>query len=144
MSETVQRATQAHAALFAAIHAAAFPPAEAWGEDAMSLQLALPGVFGLLDGRGGMLLARVAAEDAEVLTLAVEPGARRRGVARTLLRAAITEARARGAAALFLEVATTNLAARSLYRQAGMGEVGQRRRYYADGSDAVVLRVKLL
>ena len=110
----------------------------------MSLQLALPGVFGLLDGRGGMLLARVAAEDAEVLTLAVEPCSRRRGVARTLLRAAITEARARGAAALFLEVATTNLAARSLYRQAGMGEVGQRRRYYADGSDAIVLRVKLL
>ena len=79
MSETIQRATQAHAVILAAIHASAFPPAEAWGADAMSLQLALPGVFGLLDGRGGMLLARVAAEDAEVLTLAVEPGVRRRG-----------------------------------------------------------------
>ncbi len=144
MRETVQRATSTHTAIFAAIHAAAFPPAEAWGEDAIALQLALPGAFGLLDGRGGMLLARVAAEDAEVLTLAVEPGARRQGIARTLLQAAIAEARSRGATALFLEVATANAAARALYRQAGLGKVGRRRRYYADGSDAIVLRMKLL
>ena len=39
-----------------------------------------------------MLLARVAAEDAEVLTLAVEPGVRRQGIARSLLLAAIAEA----------------------------------------------------
>lgn len=144
MSETVQRATPVHAAVLAAIHAEAFPPAEAWGVDAISLQLALAGVFGLLDGRGGILLARVAAQDAEVLTLAVRPGARRQGIARTLLRAAIAEARARGATALFLEVATTNVAARALYQQAGLGEVGKRRRYYADGSDAIVLRMNLL
>ena len=144
MSEPVQRATVAHAAMFAAIHAAAFPPADAWGEDAISLQLALPGVFGFLDGRGGMLIARVAAQDAEVLTLAVQPCARRQGIARALLRVAIAEARARGASALFLEVATANAAARALYRQAGLEQVGQRRRYYADGSDAIVLRMKLL
>jgi ribosomal-protein-alanine N-acetyltransferase len=144
MIETVQRATSAHAAMFAAIHAAAFPPADAWGQDAISLQLALPGVFGFLDARGGMLLARVTAQDAEVLTLAVQPCARRQGIARTLLWAAIAEARARGATALFLEVATANVAARALYRQAGLGEVGQRRRYYADGSDAIVLGMNLL
>jgi [ribosomal protein S18]-alanine N-acetyltransferase len=130
--------------MFAAIHAAAFPAADAWGEDAISLQLALPGVFGFLDARGGMLLARVTAQDAEVLTLAVQPCARRQGIAHTLLWAAIAEARARGATALFLEVATTNVAARALYRQAGLGEVGQRRRYYADGSDAIVLGMNLL
>jgi [ribosomal protein S18]-alanine N-acetyltransferase len=144
MSESIERVTSVHAATFAAIHAAAFPPAEAWGEDAISLQLALPGVFGFLDRRGGMLLARVAAGDAEVLTLAVAPGARRQGVARALLRAAIAEARARGAMALFLEVATANVAARALYRQVGLNEVGRRRRYYADGSDAIVLRMTLL
>jgi ribosomal-protein-alanine N-acetyltransferase len=144
MSGTIQPATLAHAVILAAIHASAFPPAEAWGADAILPQLALAGVFGLLDWRGGMLLARVAAEDAEVLTLAVEPGARRQGIARTLLLAAITEARARGATALFLEVATTNVAARELYRQAGLSEVAKRRRYYADGSDAIVLRMKLL
>jgi [ribosomal protein S18]-alanine N-acetyltransferase len=144
MSEAVQHALLAHAAVLAAVHAAAFPPAEAWGEDAISLQLALPGVFGFLDERGGMLIARIAGQDAEVLTLAVQPGARRQGIARTLLRSAIAEAHGRGATALFLEVATTNVAARALYRQAGFGEVGQRRRYYADGSDAIVLRMNLL
>jgi ribosomal-protein-alanine N-acetyltransferase len=144
MSEPVQRAAAAHAALCAAIHAAAFPPAEAWGEDAIALQLALPGVFGLVHGHGGMLLARVAAQDAEVLTLAVEPAARRQGIARTLLRAAIAEARARGATLLFLEVATANAAAHALYRQAGLDEVARRRRYYAGGGDAIVLRMALL
>jgi ribosomal-protein-alanine N-acetyltransferase len=143
MNGTVQRAGEAHAGAFAAIHAAAFPPAETWGADAFALQLALPGVFGLLDTRGGMLLARVAAGDAEVLTLAVAPHARRQGVARTLLSAAMTEARVRGATVLFLEVATANVAAQALYREAGLIEVARRRRYYADGSDAIVLRMIL-
>jgi [ribosomal protein S18]-alanine N-acetyltransferase len=143
MNGTIQPASQAHAVILAAIHASAFPPAEAWGADAISLQLALPGVFGLLEGRGGMLLARVAAEDAEVLTLAVAPDIRRQGIARTLLSAAMAEARVRGATALFLEVATGNVAAQALYRQAGLTEVARRRRYYADGSDAIVLRMKL-
>jgi [ribosomal protein S18]-alanine N-acetyltransferase len=144
MIEAIQRATQAHVAVLAAIHAAAFPPAESWGEDAISLQLALPGAFGLLDTRGGMLLARVAVDDAEVLTLAVAPGARRQGIATGLLSAVAAEARACGATALFLEVATTNAAARALYRRAGLVEVGRRRRYYPDGSDGVVLRTDLL
>jgi len=143
MSETVQRATEAHAGVLAAIHAAAFPPAERWGADAFALQLALPGVFGLLDARGGVLLARVAAEDAEVLTLAVAPDRRRLGIGRTLLTAAIAEVRRRGATALFLEVATANVAAQALYREAGLTEAARRRRYYPDGSDAIVLRMNL-
>jgi ribosomal-protein-alanine N-acetyltransferase len=143
MSGAVRRATQADAAVLAAIHAAAFPPAEAWGTDAISLQLALPGLFGFLDARGGMLLARVAAEDAEVLTLAVAPWVRRQGVARMLLHTAITEACARGATALFLEVSAANVAAQALYRQAGLTEVARRPGYYPDGSDAIVLRMKL-
>jgi ribosomal-protein-alanine N-acetyltransferase len=144
MIEPIQRTTHAHAAALAAIHAAAFPPSECWGEDAISLQLALPGAFGLLDPRGGMLLARVAADDAEVLTLAVAPSVRRQGVATRLLSAAVTEARGCGATAVFLEVATTNLAAQALYRRAGLVEVGRRRRYYADGSDGIVLRLNLV
>jgi ribosomal-protein-alanine N-acetyltransferase len=144
MTEMVQRATLAHAAVLAAIHAAAFPIREAWGEDAISLQLGLPGAFGFLDSRGGMLLARVAVDDAEVLTLAVAPGVRRQGIATRLMHAASAEARAGGATALFLEVAATNAGALALYRRAGFIEVGLRRRYYADGSDGIVLRTKLL
>lgn len=140
---TVQVATQAHVPALAAIHAAAFPLGDAWGEDAISLQLALPGAFGLIDERGGMLLGRVAADEAEVLTLAVAPVVRRSGVATRLLGAARTEVAARRGVALFLEVSVSNVAARALYRRFGFEEVSRRRRYYADESDALVLRMNI-
>jgi [ribosomal protein S18]-alanine N-acetyltransferase len=136
-------AAKPHAAVLAAIHAAAFPEGEAWGEDAISLQLALPGAFGLIDERGGMLLGRIVADEAEVLTLAVAPSVRRRGIATALLRAAMARVSADGATAMFLEAATGNAAALTLYRREGFVEVGRRRRYYADSSDALVLRVNL-
>jgi ribosomal-protein-alanine N-acetyltransferase len=136
-------ATPAYSAALAAVHAAAFPPREAWGEDAIALQLALPGGFGLLDERGGMLMGRVAADEAEVLTLAVAPSVRRLGLATALLRAARAQVSASGGNAMFLEVATGNSAALMLYRREGFVEVGRRRRYYADLSDALVLRLRL-
>ena len=140
----IVQATAAYASALAAIHAAAFSPREAWGEVAIALQLALPGAFGLIDERGGMLMGRVAADEAEVLTLAVAPSVRRRGLATALLRAALVHVSAHGGHALFLEVATGNTAALVLYQREGFVEVGRRRRYYADSSDALVLRVNLL
>jgi len=137
-------ATVAHATALAAIHAVGFPPREAWGEDAIGLQLALPGAFGLIDDRGGMLLGRVAADEAEVLTLAVAPAVRRNGVATGLLHAAARHAAVRGARVMFLEVAAGNAAALTLYGGVGFVEVGRRRRYYADASDALVLRMNLV
>ena len=136
----IERAGPAHAAALAAIHGAAFPPGERWGRDAMALQLELPGVFGLVDPRGGMVMARVAADEAEILTLAVLPEQRRQGVGRALLAEAVIVAAAHGAVAMFLEVALRNTAARGLYGAMGFTLVGQRRRYYADGDDALVLR----
>lgn len=127
----------------AAIHAAAFPPADAWRAEVFSQQLALPGVFGLLHPSGGMILARVAADEAEVLTVAVAPEMRRIGIAAALLQQAATIAEAMGAAALFLEVAVANTAARAAYDRAGFQPVGRRRAYYADASDALVLRLAL-
>jgi [ribosomal protein S18]-alanine N-acetyltransferase len=143
MSEAIQHAIPTHAAALAAIHAMAFPPGEAWGEDAIVLQLALPGTFGLLDERGGMLLARIISGEAEILTLAVVPAMRRCGIARALLGAAKTEIASRGGTAVFLEVAMGNIAARALYEREGFVEIGRRPRYYPDGSDALVLRLKL-
>ena len=131
------------AAVLAAIHGAAFPPSEAWGEQAIGLQLGLPGVFGLIDTAGGMVLARIAGDEGEVLTLAVVPANRRRGLGRALLGAALQEIRDRGARVVFLEVSEANQAARALYAAAGFVEVGRRRRYYADGTDALVLRAAL-
>ncbi len=132
-----------HAASLAAIHAASFSPPDAWGAEAMALQLALPGAFGFIDSAGGMVLARTAAGEAEILTLAVRPERRRRGTGRALLEAAMREAASRGAGEMFLEVALRNAGARALYLAVGFAEMGVRRRYYSDGTDALVLRAPL-
>ena len=58
---------------------------EAWSAAAIAAQLALPGTFGLIDPAGGMVLARVAADEAEILALAVAPPARRQGRGAALL-----------------------------------------------------------
>jgi ribosomal-protein-alanine N-acetyltransferase len=130
------------AGLLAALHQAAFP-ADPWNESALARLLAMPGAFALiarLDGEpAGFVLARVAADEAEIVTLGVAPGHARRGIGRHLLATAAAAAAQRGAARLFLEVAEANLAARHLYAADGFREVGRRRRYYPDGTDAVVL-----
>ncbi len=128
----------------AAIHAAAFPAGEAWSATIFAGHLSMPGVFGFLTEEGGLILARAAADEAEILTLAVVPEARRAGVGRALLERARSAAAAAGAEAMFLEVSAGNLAARGLYDAAGFETVGRRRRYYPDGSDALVMRVSLV
>jgi ribosomal-protein-alanine N-acetyltransferase len=136
-------ATLADAPELAALHEAAFAAPERWGADAIRLMLEMPGAFGLHRPGEGFVLARVAADEAEILTLAVAPAARRQGVGGTLLAQAMAVAAARGAAAMFLEVAETNGAARALYAAAGFAEAGRRRRYYPGGADALVLRRSL-
>lgn len=143
----IRKAGPAAAELLAVLHAAAFPPADRWGAQAIGLLLALPGHFALLAEEAGVPLGfamgRVAAEEAEVLTLAVAPAHRRAGTGRMLMRALMAEASARGATALFLEVSEGNAAARALYEHLGAVAAGRRRRYYPDGSDALVLRAAL-
>jgi [ribosomal protein S18]-alanine N-acetyltransferase len=133
----------ADADILASIHAAAFPPDEAWSRNVFDLQLALPNVIGLLHGEIGMLLARVAGDEAEILTLAVTPAARRLGVASQLLEAAIVRLAASGAAVAFLEVSVKNTVALRLYLGQGFAQVGRRLAYYSDRSDARVLRIDL-
>jgi ribosomal-protein-alanine N-acetyltransferase len=94
------------------VHAAAFPAGEAWDAAIIAAQLGLPGVFGLVADAGGMILARCTADEAEILTLAVDPAARRRGVGRALVTAAAAAAAARGATRLLLEVSAGTAAAR--------------------------------
>lgn len=143
MSGGLVPATQAHAAALAAIHEAAFPIGERWGPDAIGLQLGLPGAFGFVSGRGGFILARAVADEAEILTLAVDPAAQRGGIGRALMDQAMSTARSRGAGAMFLEVSEINAAARALYAACGFSEVGRRARYYAGGVDALVLRATI-
>jgi ribosomal-protein-alanine N-acetyltransferase len=136
-------ASIAHCPAMAAMHAAAFPPAERWSAEALAVLLGQPGTFGWLAGHDGFILARVAADEAEILTLAVLPESRRRGVASALLAQALRHAAQAGAAAMLLEVAEPNAAARGLYAAFGFTEAGRRRGYYAGGIDALVLRREL-
>ncbi len=138
----IQSVGAAYAAALAAIHAAAFPD-DAWGAAAFQTQLEMHGVIGLLDQRGGLILLRVTADEAEILTIGVLPRLRRRGVARGLLQAGMAMAATLGARAIFLEVGTANQAAKALYEAAGFRQVGRRKAYYANGADALVLRVDL-
>ncbi len=140
---TLQAVSSAHAEALAVLHAAAFPPEEAWSATVIALHTGLPGGFGFLDERGGMVLARTVMDEAEILTIGVLPEARRQGLGRSLLLAAMHRAAENDARSLFLEVAEDNAAARNLYCSLGFVEVGRRRRYYANGDDALVMRVGL-
>ncbi len=133
-------ATPAHAAALSAIHAMA-APGDWWGPDAFALQLGLPGAFGLIDPDGAFILARVVADEAEVLMLATAPACRREGRGAGLLHAARCQAAAAGATTLVLEVSVGNAAALALYAAAGLVPVGRRARYYNNGDDALILRV---
>jgi ribosomal-protein-alanine N-acetyltransferase len=122
----------------AALHAAAF--ASPWSRADLADLLASPGAFALLAEGEGFILCRAIAGEAEILTLAVAPAARRRGTGRALVEAAAGVAGTLGAETLFLEVAHDNAAALALYDAAGFSRVGLRRGYYASGADAVVMR----
>jgi ribosomal-protein-alanine N-acetyltransferase len=92
----------------------------------------------------GYVIAWFVLEEGEIANLAVVPSARRRGVARALLEAIITEARESGVARLFLEVRESNVAARALYAARGFKPVAHRARYYRKPvEDAIVLRLEL-
>lgn len=131
----------------AALHARCFD--EAWDEPALTRLVAAPGTFALGVGENplaGFVLARIAAGEAEILTLAVDPASRGRGLGRRLMEAVAASALAGGATALFLEVAEDNDAARALYGRLGFDEVGRRPAYYARPDArvaALVLRLDL-
>jgi len=127
----------------AACHARAFAGrGRAWRADEFARLLDDPQVI-VAGTAEGFALARVAAAEAEILTVATEPAARRQGLARTALEALHARAARRGAERMFLEVGGGNRPARALYRALGYRQVGRRREYYvnADGAreDALVL-----
>lgn len=86
----------------------------------------------------GFALARIAGPEAELLTIAVDPGARRCGTGRDLVQEIEARCAARRVCDIFLEVAETNRPAIALYTAAGYHQAGQRRNYYrAAGANPV-------
>jgi ribosomal-protein-alanine N-acetyltransferase len=126
--------------LVAALHAACFT--EAWNRESIAAILAMPGAFGLLaeDATAplGFLLARLAADEAEILSMAVSPSARREGQGSRLLEAGLARMQEGGARHAHLEVAEDNAAAIALYHAFGFRQVGRRKGYYGrSGTEAI-------
>jgi [ribosomal protein S18]-alanine N-acetyltransferase len=142
---SVRRASRADADALAQVHASAFDAP--WSAGDILRFAEDPGGFVLAAeteaGMTGFILCRVLAGEAEILTLAVRPEHRRRGVARDLVEAAATLA-GLTAASVFLEVADDNAAGLALYAGAGFTPVGRRAGYYARSGapavDAIVMR----
>lgn len=91
----------------------------------------------------GYLVGTIVSDEAEVVSLAVDPGQRRRGAAGALLDAFIDGAVRDGVRTVFLEVRRSNRAAIALYESRGFRRTGTRARYYADGEDAASYRLDL-
>ncbi len=89
----------------------------------------------------------VAAGEAHVLNVCVDPQRQGRGHGRRLLRSLLRLARGHGAQRVFLEVRPSNPQAIALYFDEGFNEIGRRPRYYParDGrEDAIVMAIELL
>jgi ribosomal-protein-alanine N-acetyltransferase len=119
------------------------PEASMWSSDSLLDSVAQGMAWAAeLDGRvAGILVGRVAADEFEILNLAVAGTCRRRGAAMRLVSVAIKNARTAGAIKVFLEVRASNGAAIAMYTQLGFNEYGRRLNYYHDPAEDAVLLV---
>lgn len=112
-----------------ALHARAFPHDRQWGADEFCDLLASPGGF-IETTQTGFALGRVVLDEAELIMIAVDPTARRKGMGRSLLNRFEATAQTKGALVCHLEVAADNFFALSLYQAAGYTQSGCRPGYY--------------
>jgi ribosomal-protein-alanine N-acetyltransferase len=92
----------------------------------------------------GFAVSRMAADEAEILSIAIAPGQRGRGLSRQLLLTHLGHLAGRGVRTVFLEVEENNQPARRLYDRAGFIVAGRRERYYREAGgeqlNALVMR----
>ncbi|MEQ8965455.1 MAG: GNAT family N-acetyltransferase [Azospirillaceae bacterium] len=146
---SLRPATEADADLLARLHAPCFE--ERWDAGAFARLLATPGTGAWVahDGDGrpvGYAAARLAADQADILSIAVLPDRRSAAHGRRLLQALLAGVTAAGARTVYLEVAEGNTRARAFYIAAGFEEIGRRQGYYRAGpiiEDAIVMRMAI-
>ncbi|PSC04818.1 ribosomal-protein-alanine N-acetyltransferase RimI [Alsobacter soli] len=133
----------ADAPAVAALHREGFHTG--WSVAECEAMLVDPAILGQAIGAGtavdGFVLSRMAADEAEILTIAVARKRRGGGWGRKLLQAHLGALSGRGVRQLFLEVDEGNAPARALYARVGFEQVGRRQGYYRkpDGSVAAAL-----
>ncbi|MCC7252239.1 ribosomal protein S18-alanine N-acetyltransferase [Hyphomicrobium sp.] len=141
-----------HAAEIARLHGELFSPA--WSEESVKALLDHPASTAFMAMVGGapktcvgFVLAQLAADEAEILTIGVAKDWQRKGIGRRLVEGVARAAQRAEAKKLYLEVAADNDAAMELYRRAGFLGTGLRRGYYARPGgaavDAVTFALKL-
>jgi [ribosomal protein S18]-alanine N-acetyltransferase len=130
------------AAAIAALHAASFR--RGWDEDEVYRLLVDCAVVAhrvtIRRATTGFIMSRMAADEAEILSVAIAPARRGRGLSRPLLDFHLRHLAGRGVHTVFLEVDERNEPARRLYSRAGFREAGRRDGYYQGGATALVLR----
>ena len=142
----IEPATLRDAARLAQLHGASFH--RGWGEGEFETMLIERNtlVHRLRVGRRivGFAVSRLAADEAEILSIAVAASHRGRGLSRDLLLTHLGHLAGRGVRTVFLEVEENNQPARRLYARAGFGIAGRRERYYrqADGQDLNALLMR--
>jgi ribosomal-protein-alanine N-acetyltransferase len=117
-----------------------------WGETIWREELASPlGLYLVLEEDGavsGYIGLTLISDDAHVMTIAVRPEHRRRGLARTLVEAALADPASAGARRVHLEVRPSNAGARAFYGLLGFVQTGLRPAYYGD-EDALLMTLDL-
>ena len=130
----VEAATPRDAPRLAELHGASFH--RGWGEGEFERMLAERNtlVHRLRLGRKtiGFAVSRMAADEAEILSIGIDPTHRGRGLSRDLLLTHLGHLAGRGIRTIFLEVEENNQPARRLYEWAGFSVVGRRERYYQE------------
>ena len=142
----VEPASLRDAPRLAELHGASFH--RGWGEgefeDMLSQRNTLAHRLRLRSKLIGFAISRIAADEAEILSIAIAPGHRGRGLSRQLLLTHLGHLTGRGVRTVFLEVEENNLPARRLYDRAGFAIAGRRERYYREAGgeqlNALVMR----
>lgn len=123
------------------------PRAAAWAENGFKTELAQPcACIWCAEEAGeiiGFIAARVAADTAEILNVAVRADYTHRAVGRALLNEMLADLKRRGAREVSLEVAQDNAAACALYKQAGFAAVNVRKDFYGPRADGWIMRKDL-
>jgi ribosomal-protein-alanine N-acetyltransferase len=139
---STRRADVSDCLVLAEIHASAFR--RGWSDAEFEALLLQPGAYAVIANyrsalgksmAAGFILYRLAADEAEILSIAVTPACRRRGIGRILIEDALRHLYREGARNIHLEVEDSNVAAIGLYRRAEFRESGRRSGYYTQGRE---------
>jgi ribosomal-protein-alanine N-acetyltransferase len=118
------------------------PEAAAWSQESLLRLGSVAPTAWVAERDGvvaGFLIGRSAADEFEILNMAVSGVHRRQGIGSKLLESALEDSRKAGTARVYLEVRASNEPAIALYKRHGFTECGRRVRYYRDPAEDAIL-----